>query len=78
MNTPATIADGPQFQHRITWMGADQLGCEQLAFPLQVIGEELPVPDRAPALGQHTAEVVGGSEGPSDTVSEATHLRSVR
>jgi len=77
VNTPATIADDPQFQHRMTWFDVDQLGCEQLAFPLHVVGEELPVPARAPALGQHTAEVVGGSEGPSDTVGKAPNLRSV-
>ena len=59
-NTAATIANDPQFQDRLTWVGADQLGCDQLLFPLKVQGEDLPAPGRAPDVGQHTAEVLDG------------------
>ena len=57
-NTAATIADDPQFQERFTWVPAEQLGCDQLLFPLKVVGEVLPIPARAPHAGQHTDEVL--------------------
>jgi crotonobetainyl-CoA:carnitine CoA-transferase CaiB-like acyl-CoA transferase len=57
-NTASTIARDPQFQDRFTWVGADQLGCEQLLFPVRIDGEESPVPGRAPDVGQHTDEVL--------------------
>jgi crotonobetainyl-CoA:carnitine CoA-transferase CaiB-like acyl-CoA transferase len=57
-NTPQTILDDPQFQDRFTWAGADQLGAEQLLFPLHIAGEELPVPTKAPEVGQHSDEVL--------------------
>ncbi len=39
VNTPATLPDDPQFQARMTWVGKDELDCEQLAFPLNLQGE---------------------------------------
>ncbi len=66
VNTPQTIADDPQFQARFTWIPADHLGAEQLLSPLHVAGEDLPVPDMAPTVGEHTdavlAEVLGYGE----------------
>jgi crotonobetainyl-CoA:carnitine CoA-transferase CaiB-like acyl-CoA transferase len=35
-NTPASLADDPQFAARMQWVGREELGCEQLAFPLHV------------------------------------------
>ena len=58
VNTPKTIVDDPQFQHRFPWYPADELDSEQLQFPLKITGEELPRPTRAPESGQHTDEVL--------------------
>jgi crotonobetainyl-CoA:carnitine CoA-transferase CaiB-like acyl-CoA transferase len=39
VNTPATLADDPQFRERFSWVGRDELGCDQLTFPLKFNGE---------------------------------------
>jgi crotonobetainyl-CoA:carnitine CoA-transferase CaiB-like acyl-CoA transferase len=57
-NTPATIGDDPQFQHRMNFLPAEELGCEQLPLPVFVDGEALPVPKKAPTLGRDTDEVM--------------------
>jgi crotonobetainyl-CoA:carnitine CoA-transferase CaiB-like acyl-CoA transferase len=59
VNTSATVIDDPQFADRMTWVGADELGADQLLVPLHLDGEELPVPGRAPDLGEHTDEILG-------------------
>ena len=65
-NTPANIGDDPQFQHRMGFLPSEALGCEQLPLPVFVDGEPLPVPTRAPDVGEHTervmAEVLGKDE----------------
>jgi crotonobetainyl-CoA:carnitine CoA-transferase CaiB-like acyl-CoA transferase len=53
VNTPATLPDDPQFRARFTWLPTSELGCEQLAFPLHVVGEDLPRPTHAPTVGEH-------------------------
>jgi len=58
VNTPKTIADDPQFQVRMPWLPREVLGAEQLPSPIKLIGEELPVPTKAPTPGQHTDEVL--------------------
>jgi len=58
VNTPKTIADDPQFQHRFPWLPASELGADQLPFPVKFEGEELPRPTRAPEVGQHSEEVL--------------------
>ncbi len=58
VNDARSILDDPQFADRFTWIGADELGSDQLLMPLHVHGEDLPVPGRAPALGEHTDEVL--------------------
>ncbi len=58
VNTAKTIVDDPQFQHRFPLYGVDQLGAEQLPLPLKVAGEELPVPTKAPTVGQDTEAVL--------------------
>nr|MDT0665515.1 hypothetical protein [Micromonospora sp. DSM 115978] len=40
------------------WLPAEVLGAEQLPFPVKVVDGELPVPERAPTVGEHTAEVL--------------------
>lgn len=63
VNTPKTIAEDPQFQDRFPWLPADQLGADMLFTPIKLIGEELPIPTKAPTPGQHTdvilTEVLG-------------------
>ena len=58
VNTPKTLADDPQFADRLGWIPAEQLGAEQLGFPVRFVDEALPLPDKAPAAGEHTYEVL--------------------
>jgi len=58
VNTPKTIAEDPQFQHRFPWLPAAEHGADMLPFPVKFPGETLPAPTRAPSAGQHTAEVL--------------------
>jgi crotonobetainyl-CoA:carnitine CoA-transferase CaiB-like acyl-CoA transferase len=58
VNTPKTIADDPQFQHRMPWIPRERLDAEMLPFPATVTDAELPVPTKAPDVGQHTDEVL--------------------
>jgi crotonobetainyl-CoA:carnitine CoA-transferase CaiB-like acyl-CoA transferase len=57
-NTPKTIADDPQFQHRLPWMGHEQHGADMLPFPVRFAGESLPEPGKAPSVGEHQDEVL--------------------
>ncbi|MGI8797479.1 MAG: CaiB/BaiF CoA transferase family protein [Acidimicrobiia bacterium] len=59
VNTPQTIADDPQFRDRFPWIPASRLGADEMPLPVRVAGEELPVPTRAPKVGEHTEEVLG-------------------
>ena len=58
VNSPKTITTDPQFEDRFHWMGRDRLGADQLPTPLKFVGEELPVPEHAPTVGEHTGEVL--------------------
>jgi crotonobetainyl-CoA:carnitine CoA-transferase CaiB-like acyl-CoA transferase len=58
VNTPGTILDDPQFHERMTWFPKEQLGADELAIPIHIEGEELPVPHRAPTVGEHTDDVL--------------------
>ncbi len=66
VNTPQTIADDPQFQARLPWIDRDRLDCEQLPFPVKLVGEELPTPTKAPTPGQHSDDVLRGVLGYDD------------
>lgn len=57
-NTQKSIADDPQFQHRMGFYPTEKLGCEQLPLPVFVNGESLPCPTKAPELGQNTDQVM--------------------
>ncbi|MET0159078.1 MAG: CoA transferase [Acidimicrobiales bacterium] len=67
VNTAKTIVDDAQFQHRFPLYGVDQLGAEQLPVPLHLIGEDLPVPTKAPEVGQDTDAVLRDVLGYDDT-----------
>ncbi len=58
VNTPKTVVDDPQFQHRLPFLPIEAVGAEQLPLPIKITGEELPVPTKAPENGQHTDEVL--------------------
>ena len=58
VNSPRTIAEDPQFHDRFHWFGKDQLGADQLPTPLKFVGEQLPTPNRAPTVGEHTDVVL--------------------
>jgi crotonobetainyl-CoA:carnitine CoA-transferase CaiB-like acyl-CoA transferase len=58
VNTPKTIADDPQFQHRLPWYPASEHGADMLPFPVKFLDEQLPSPAMAPTVGEHTEEVL--------------------
>jgi crotonobetainyl-CoA:carnitine CoA-transferase CaiB-like acyl-CoA transferase len=58
VNTPQTIADDPQFLDRMPWIPKDRLGADQLPFPVKLVDGELPLPEKAPEIGQHTEAVL--------------------
>jgi crotonobetainyl-CoA:carnitine CoA-transferase CaiB-like acyl-CoA transferase len=58
VNTPKTLADDPQFQDRMPWLPRERLGADQLPSPLKLVGETLPVPTKAPTVGEHTDAVL--------------------
>ena len=58
VNTPKTLPDDPQFADRLGWIPASRLGADQLPFPVKFVGEQLPLPEKAPTPGEHTYEVL--------------------
>ena len=66
VNTPKNLPEDPQFQDRFEWLPASQLGADQLGFPVKFVSEPLPVPDRAPTVGEHTDEVLRTVAGYDD------------
>jgi crotonobetainyl-CoA:carnitine CoA-transferase CaiB-like acyl-CoA transferase len=71
VNTPKTLPDDPQFQARVGFIPASRLGAEQLPFPVKFVDEELPVPTKAPTVGEHTDEVLRSVCGYDDARIEA-------
>jgi crotonobetainyl-CoA:carnitine CoA-transferase CaiB-like acyl-CoA transferase len=58
VNTPQTLLDDPQFADRFPLLPAAEMGNDQLFTPLHFVDEELPRPDKAPTVGQHTDDVL--------------------
>lgn len=71
VNSPKTIADDPQFQDRFPWYPRERHGADMLPIPIKLMGEELPEPDHAPTVGQHTDEVLRDVLGYDDGRIEA-------
>jgi crotonobetainyl-CoA:carnitine CoA-transferase CaiB-like acyl-CoA transferase len=61
------VRHDPQFQDRFRWTTYDGAGADMLLFPLHVEGEELPVPTKAPEVGEHTEQVLRDVLGYDDT-----------
>ncbi len=58
VNTPKTIADDPQFQHRFPWYPKERHGADMLPLPVKLRDEELPEPAMAPTVGEHNDAVL--------------------
>lgn len=58
VNTPKTLADDPQYQARFPWIPAERLGADQQPSPIKFLDTEVPVPTKAPTVGQHSDEVL--------------------
>jgi crotonobetainyl-CoA:carnitine CoA-transferase CaiB-like acyl-CoA transferase len=63
VNTPRTLASDPQFQERLPWLPREDLGADQLPFPVKLAAEEPAVPRRAPVVGQDSAAVLRDTLG---------------
>jgi crotonobetainyl-CoA:carnitine CoA-transferase CaiB-like acyl-CoA transferase len=74
VNTPQTLGSDPQFAARMAWISRERLGAEQLPNPLKVVDGELPLPKKAPTVGEHTEDVLRTVLGYDDERIEA--LRS--
>jgi crotonobetainyl-CoA:carnitine CoA-transferase CaiB-like acyl-CoA transferase len=77
VNTPKTIADDPQFQHRLPWIPADRLDADMLPFPVALTDAELPVPTKAPGVGEHTDEVLRAAGYDDDEVARLRDAKVV-
>jgi crotonobetainyl-CoA:carnitine CoA-transferase CaiB-like acyl-CoA transferase len=58
VNTPKTLPDDPQFQDRMEWLPASELGADQLPLPIKISGPAQPKVTKAPERGQHTDAVL--------------------
>ena len=58
VNTPKTLLDDPQFKARMPLLPRERLGAEQLPTPIKLVDGSLPVPTRAPTVGEHTDEIL--------------------
>ncbi len=58
VNTPKTLADDPQFQDRLPWIPQERVGHAQVPSPIKVVGEEHPLPTKAPTAGEHTEAIL--------------------
>jgi crotonobetainyl-CoA:carnitine CoA-transferase CaiB-like acyl-CoA transferase len=58
VNTPKTLADDPQFQDRLPWIPQERVGHAQVPSPIKVVGEDHPLPTKAPTAGEHTDAIL--------------------
>jgi crotonobetainyl-CoA:carnitine CoA-transferase CaiB-like acyl-CoA transferase len=77
VNNGESILADPQFEARFPWLPAEEHGADLMPLPIKLVGGELPRPDRAPTLGEHTDEVLSGVLGYSDARIAALHEASV-
>ncbi len=70
-NTPKTLYADPQFQDRFDLLPAEQVGADMLGTPIKFVDESLPLPTKAPTVGQNTEQVLRDALGWDDTQIEA-------
>jgi len=63
VNSPKTIVDDPQFKDRFEIYPHEEHGADMLSFPVQFVGQKLPVPSRAPTPGEHNDDVLSNVLG---------------
>jgi crotonobetainyl-CoA:carnitine CoA-transferase CaiB-like acyl-CoA transferase len=65
-NSPKTLYDDPQFKDRFELLPAHVVGADMLGTPIKFVDETLPMPTKAPTVGQHTEQVLREALGWSD------------
>ena len=65
-NSPKTLYDDPQFKDRFELLPAEHVGADMLPTPIKFVDETLPMPSKAPTVGQHTEQVLRDALGWSD------------
>jgi len=58
VNNTKSIDDDPQFKERFRWLKHQQHGTDLMPPPIRMIDEELPVPRKAPTVGQDSDAVL--------------------
>ncbi len=66
-NTPRTLLDDSQFRDRFPLIPAARVGADMLPIPIKFLDEELPVPAKAPTVGEHTEAVLRSVLGWDET-----------
>ena len=66
-NSPKTLYADPQFEARFDLLPASQVGADMLGTPIKFVDETLPMPEKAPTVGQHTEQVLRNVLGWDDT-----------
>jgi crotonobetainyl-CoA:carnitine CoA-transferase CaiB-like acyl-CoA transferase len=65
-NSPKTLLDDPQFRDRMPLLPGARLGADMLPTPIKFVDETLPVPTKAPTVGEQTETVLRESLGWDD------------
>src|SRR4051794_27548958 len=65
-NSPKTLYADPQFQARFDLLPASEVGADMLGTPIKFVDETLPMPTKAPTVGEHTERVLRDVLGWSD------------
>jgi crotonobetainyl-CoA:carnitine CoA-transferase CaiB-like acyl-CoA transferase len=65
-NSPKTLLDDPQFRDRLPLIPKERVGADMLPTPIKFIDEDMPVPTKAPTVGEHTEKVLRETLGWSD------------
>ena len=53
-----SVRADPQVRDRIGWLPYETHGTDLMRTPIKLVGDELPAPSRAPALGEHTDRIL--------------------